>query len=267
MKLTTTILPLAALSTAFVIPDEQLTNQILVESKPKSFLESLTDKTNDVFSEVKDSVIDFTENTFDSAMNAAIATKEHFSESLTAFDGQGWLDSALTSAGDLDLFNLEHGKHGKHGHHGHHGHHGCHKPNQTVYQLIAESKYTTKLAKAINEFPDLVDALNGTAANYTVFAPTDKAIDNYDKHHKGEKKPSKEEIKAVLAYHVSPEFYPAGRVLVTHTVPTTYGEERIGGRPQRLRLGLGLRGLAVNFYARIIAVNIVSSPPSPSIRY
>jgi len=60
----------------------------------------------------------------------------------------------------------------------------------------------------------------------------------------------------VLGYHVSPEFYPAGRVLVTHTVPTIYGEDRIGGRPQRLRLGLGLRGLAVNFYARIIAVNI-----------
>lgn len=50
---------------------------------------------------------------------------------------------------------------------------GHHKPNRTVYELIANYKYSTKLAAAINKFPELVDALNSTDANYTVFAPTD----------------------------------------------------------------------------------------------
>ena len=33
--------------------------------------------------------------------------------------------------------------------------------------MIAKSKYTTKLAALVNEFPDVVELLNGTAANYT----------------------------------------------------------------------------------------------------
>lgn len=102
--------------------------------------------------------------------------------------------------------------------------------------------------------------MNGTAANYTVFAPTDKAFEKIPKHHH---KSSKELIKKVLSYHVSADFYPAGRVLVTHTIPTIVSEESLGGEPQRLRVGLGLKGLAVNFYSRIIAINIVSSLPTP----
>jgi uncharacterized surface protein with fasciclin (FAS1) repeats len=150
-------------------------------------------------------------------------------------------------------------KHPKHPPH-HPGHHRPHKHhNLTVYQLIAGSKYTTKLAKLINEYPDLVETLNGTAANYTVFAPTDKA---FEKIPEGHKKPSKELIKKVLAYHVSPNFYPAGRILVTHTIPTALGEDALGGEPQRLRVGLGFKGLAVNFYSRVIAVDIVRFTPS-----
>ena len=61
----------------------------------------------------------------------------------------------------------EHGRPGKGPHHPPHHH----KPNMTVYQLIAGSKYTTKLAKLISEYDDLVEALNSTKANYTVFAP------------------------------------------------------------------------------------------------
>jgi len=145
-----------------------------------------------------------------------------------------------------------------------------------VYQLIASSKYTTKLAKLINEYPDLVETLNGTAANYTVFAPTDKA---FEKIPEGHKKPSKELIKKVLAYHVSPDFYPAGRVLVSHTIPTALGEESLGGEPQRLRLGFSLtKGLNINFYSRIVAINIFGTngvihgidslllPPPPALK-
>lgn len=49
-------------------------------------------------------------------------------------------------------------------------HHGKpHHHNLTVYQLIAGSKYTTKLAKLINEYPDLVETLNGESISRTAF--------------------------------------------------------------------------------------------------
>jgi hypothetical protein len=278
MKFINTVLPLAALTSAFVIPDDEMTNQILIESQkqPQTFLDRIQGGIDNVWSEVeetfKDAVV-FSENAIDTAINLASETGENFKNkfecyhSMTKFDTQGWLDSAISTVEDVDIFDDHHKpphhrpKHPKHGHPPHKHQH----PNKTVYELINESKYTTKLAKLINEYPDLVEALNGTAANYTVFAPTDAAFEKLPKHHK---KPSKELIKKVLAYHVSAEFYPAGRVLVTHTIPTILGEDAIGGEAQRLRIGLGIpKGLNVNFYSRIVAINIVRPPPSPTLNF
>lgn len=268
MKFINTLLPLAAVSTAFVVPDEQLTNQIVLQSKKDSqtFLDRLRGNAEEVWSGVEDSLKDavaFSENAIDNAINAGKDAKSTFEchMSMTKFDVQGWLESEtpLSTMDDVDIFDGHHDHpHKPHKPHKPHEPHHDHKPNQTVYELIASSKYTTKLAKLVNEYPDLVEILNGTAANYTVFAPTDAAFEKLPKHHK----PSKELIKKVLAYHVSPAFYPAGRVLVTHTIPTTLGEDALGGEPQRLRIGLGLsKGLNVNFYSRIIAINIVRLPP------
>ena len=61
----------------------------------------------------------------------------------------------------------------------------------------------------------------------------------------------------MLLYHVSEDFYPAGKVLVTHTVPTLLSVDTLGIGPQRLATEIGLRGLTVNFYSRIVAINIV----------
>lgn len=138
-------------------------------------------------------------------------------------------------------------------HHGkpHHPPHG-EKPNRTVYELINESKYTTKLAELINEYDDIVKLLNGTKANYTVFAPTDEAFAKIPDHHK---KPSKEILKAILSYHVSPDFYPAGRVLHSYTIPTLYEPEKLG-HAQRLTVRVTLKGPTINFYSKLVAVNI-----------
>lgn len=132
------------------------------------------------------------------------------------------------------------------------------KSNQTVYQLISESKYTTKLAKLINKYDDLVETLNSTKANYTVFAPTDRAFEKIPEH---APEPSKEVLKAILSYHVVDGFYPAGRVLATHTAPTLLQGEHLASEPksQRVAFKIGLNGLTVNFYARIVAVNIFGS--------
>ncbi|KUJ23419.1 FAS1 domain-containing protein [Mollisia scopiformis] len=275
MKLITTLLPLAAFTSAFVIPDEEVASQLVLESQKESqtFLDRLQGGVEDVWSDVEESFKDavaFGGNAIDNALNAASEAGEQIKNtfechhSMTKFDTQGWLDSAISTVEDVDIPWTEDDGHHKPPHHGRpHKPHRGHPPhkhghaNKTVYQLISESKYTTKLAKLINEYPDLVDALNGTAANYTVFAPTDAAFEKIPKHGK---KPSKELIKKVLAYHVSPEYYPAGRVLVTHTIPTILGEDALGGEPQRLRVGFGIpKGLNINFYSKIIAINIFGS--------
>ncbi|KAM3075423.1 hypothetical protein ACMFMF_006096 [Clarireedia jacksonii] len=292
MKFSTTLLPLAAISTAFVIPDERLTTQIVAESNEasKTWLDRLSESKDDVFSHVEEkfeSVKQLSGNAIDTAMEAVSEAREkaynmiECHHSMTKFDTQGWLDSALATVEDVDIF--DHGHHDKPPHHGpphhgpphhgpphhgppHHGspHHGHGKPNLTVYQLISSSKYTTKFAKLIDQFPDIVDLLNSTKANYTVFAPTDKAFEKFPDHPKH--KPSEEILRAVLGYHISDDFYPAGRVLVSHTIPTVFLEKRLGDESQRLRVGVGLKGLAVNFYSRIVAINIVClhNPPLPS---
>lgn len=263
MKFIHTLLPLAALTSAFVLPNEEITEQLRIQSEEKSH--SIFDKfgknVDDAWASVEHSFKDavaFSGNAFDDAINsaseAAETAKASFQchASMMKYDVQGWLDSAVTTIEDeVDVLDRPHKK----PKHPHHGHGPDHKPNQTVYQLISSSKYTTKLAKLINKFPDLVETLNGTAANYTVFAPTDAAFEKIPKH--DGKGPSDELIKKVLAYHVSPDFYPAGRVLVSHTIPTALGEKALGGEPQRLRVSIGLKGLSVNFYSRVVAVNIV----------
>jgi uncharacterized surface protein with fasciclin (FAS1) repeats len=273
----TSLLPLAVLSTAYVVVDEAVLSQIALESNdaPKSFLNKLPSK-DDIFSPVKETyhdVVDYSENAIDRAIHAAShATDEATSafqcySSMTAFDPQSWLDSAVNVVDEVDVPDSDdphrrphHRPHHRPGH-GRHGHHG--KPNHTIWELINMSKYTTKLAKLIGEYDDLVNLLNGTTNNFTLFAPTDKAFERIP----GDHKPDKQTVKNILAYHVSPDFYPARRVLVTHTIPSSYHEVKLGGELQRLRVGLGLfKGLNINFFSRIVAVDIVSLPYTFSFR-
>lgn len=269
-----------AFATAFVIPDEAIVEQLALQSKPqsRSLVEKFQNNAKTAWTGVEETLKDalsFSENALDNALNNGRGAKEAFEcqMSMTKFDMSGWLSTETDTAEDIDVFDHPH--HRPHHPPPHHDPHKKHKPNQTVYELIAGSKYTTKLAELINRYPDLVEALNGTAANFTVFAPTDKAFAKLPKHHK----PSKELIKRVLSYHVSPDFYPAGRVLVTHTIPTLLKEESLGGEPQRLRVGLGLaKGLNINFYSRVVAINIFGTngvvhgvdslllPPPPALK-
>ncbi|KAL9136075.1 MAG: hypothetical protein Q9175_002713 [Cornicularia normoerica] len=256
------IWPLAALSTAFVIPDEQVMSQVAIESDraPEFFLEKLPSK-DEAVKQFEDSfakLIDSSKNALDDAIEYATETKEDISDkaSETAYHVSSWLDSAADRAHEMgeDVVPFyeddddHHGGKGRKGRKGRKGHHGhCKKPNMTVYQLISKSKYTTKLAALINEYEDVVDLLNGTAANYN------KAFEKIPEH---APKPSKEELKKILLYHVSEDFYPAGKVLVTHTVPTVLSVDTLGIGPQRLATEISLKGLTVNFYSRIVAIDI-----------
>ncbi|KAL8962341.1 MAG: hypothetical protein Q9193_001234 [Seirophora villosa] len=241
------ILPLAALSSAFVIPDEQVISQIAIESHKSadSAFDKLPSKTQVVekientfekAGESLDKSVKCSKHALDAAIDYTARTGNHLSKQVyqTGFDAGSWLDTNTDLGSNTDY-----------------GHHN--KPNQTVYQLITSSKYTTKLAAAINEFPDLVILLNGTLADYTVFAPVDSA---FEKIPEDAPKPSKETLEKVLLYHISPEYYPAGKVLVTHTVPTALTVDTVGVGPQRLSTNIGLKGLTVNYYSRIIAINV-----------
>lgn len=262
MKFTiTNLLPLAAiLSVAFIIPDQEVMSQIAIEGSRKPVFEKQPTK-DQVITELKSAVEKITEpskNAIDQAVELAADPSHQFGQKIgpEGFDAEAWLEPEYNNNDQDHRGPPWRGpRHGPphHGppHHGHHGH-GHAKPNLTIYQLISKSEYTTKLASIIDEYPDIVTLLNGTNTNYTFFAPIDRAFEHIPKD------ASKEDIKKFLLYHVSPDFYPAGRVLVSHTIPTAHSEETLGNQPQRLSLNIGLRGLTVNFYSRIIATNIVS---------
>jgi uncharacterized surface protein with fasciclin (FAS1) repeats len=170
---------------------------------------------------------------------------------MTAFDAQSWLDEALD---ELDTPEEK----PKKPHHPPHHRKPHDKTNMNIWQLISKSKYTTKLAKLIGEYDDLVDLLNSTSNNFTLFAPTDMAFKKIPDHHK---KPDKQTIKNILSYHIAPHFYPAKRLFFTRTIPSAYHEIRLGDKPQRLRVGFRLfSGLNINFFSRVVAANIVGAP-------
>jgi uncharacterized surface protein with fasciclin (FAS1) repeats len=262
------LLSLAAGAAAFVVPDEQLLGDLAIEDhrdqSTPSFWNRLPSK-DDILGNLKDRLKhgkEVTKSTFDDI----VADFEHSSERLLAeIDEEAlyvneWLQDAIANG-----FNFPepedghpHPPHpprpphrrppGKRPHHP--PHHG--KPNETIYQLISKSKYTTKLAKLIDEYDDLVKLLNSTSTNTTVFAPTDFA---FRKIPEDAPKPPKDVIKKVLLYHAAPGLYPAGRVLFDHTVPSAY-EEPLLDAPQRIAARPSLRGVTLNFYSHVVAANI-----------
>ncbi|KAI1613988.1 FAS1 domain-containing protein [Exophiala viscosa] len=279
------LLSAVAVASAFVIPDQATLESLALEDQ-----ESRQSQEHPFWKKVHkaehfwhDLEEEFTksakcakhrfEEVVESTQDAAVQYGKQFQD---AFAGDAWLESA-----DFDLDLLENPPrddphHGPRRHEGppsdgppHHGppgkgpkgpkkphhppHHGHGPPNQTVYELISKSKYTTKLAAAINEYEDLVELLNGTKANYTVFAPTDKA---FEKIPEKAPKPSKEFLKKLLTYHVSTEFYPAGRILASRTIPTALEAEFIGKVAQRISSQISLKGLTLNFYSRVVAIDI-----------
>lgn len=182
-------LALAGLGSSFVLPEEQVfiglskSNNDRQEEKLPS-LEHITEKlqhgaeqTWTDLLEVSDRVMSY----FDFAVDSAGTKLAGWAET---FDTKGWMEPEVVQVEhtmkDEDHEHPPHHGPPRHGrpHHPppHHGrpHHPPHhdKSNKTVYELIAESKYTTKLAKLINDYPDIVAILNGTTANFTVFAPT-----------------------------------------------------------------------------------------------
>ncbi|KAI3327012.1 FAS1 domain-containing protein [Xylariaceae sp. AK1471] len=226
----TSLLPLAAaVVTAVVIPDDATAQQLSLEINKKPVEKTI--------SGWWDTLRSTAEDTLD-----AIGESTHkLLDDLSEIDLLGSLvDTDVNWPG-----------HGRHGHVGRPGHHGT--TNLTVYQAIQASNFTKKFATLVNDFPDIVDLLNSTKANVTVFIPIDKAFEKIPKHGH---KPPKEFVEKFIEYHILPGYYPARRVLAHHTLPTALKGEALGGRPQRLRVSVGLFGVRINFYSKVIVANL-----------
>ena len=285
-----TILYLAPAVSAIVNPNQQVFQDLAIETKDRStgFLDNVKSGFDEYVVELQDKV-SVAKSKAQSILDDAVHAFSVASKSMTGdvFDTNSWLEEdldALYDAEELGMFNNDdsimveeeqfeepphHGppEHGPPGH-GHHPHPPHKRPHRdphhpkhshlTIYQLIAESKYTTKLAELLEDHPDIVKTLNSTKANHTIFVPIDAAFDKIPKDHP---KPSKEQIESLLAYHVAPGLYPAFRVLTSHTIPTLLKSDELAEKPvaQSLTPRVGLRGLTINFYSRIVGANLVSS--------
>lgn len=182
--------------------------------------------------EYVDSSVDYISNGIDSIVQAAEDFEDAFRTQLaSATDKLKKLDHAVQAARPTEF------------------------PDSTVYQIIKESEHTTKFASIIDHHPDIVELLNSTGSvNHTVFAPIDEAFEHIPK----DEKPSKEFVESLLKYHVAVGNYTTHKLITSNTIPTALHESFLGGEPQRLRSSLGLSGITLNYYSKVVAVNIVS---------
>ena len=238
----------AAATTAFVIPDEATARELVVETERKAgaTLSSWWDRVpspEDVRSGAKDAF----DGAYDTVAHKTGLFGSHLQEA-----GSEVVDF-LFSPSPLDNGHAEGGKPG----------HGHRSPveNLTIYEAIhsSDNTHTKRFAALVDEFPELVDLLNGTTSdsNVTLFVPTDAAFEKIPKH--GDKKPPKEFLEKLVKYHIVPGLWPAGRVFAHHTIPTALELEQLGDRPQRLRVSVGLFGLRINYFGKLVAPNVVSS--------
>ncbi|GKT59688.1 fasciclin domain family protein [Colletotrichum tofieldiae] len=210
-----------AVANAFILPDPKIFEQAAVKNDDRTDRASWWDRVPS-----KDSIVNTVEDGIDS-LSAHIEGALHSLEDT--------VENKFENLFEEEVFNEPR------------------VSDKTIYELISESEHTTEFAKLVNEYEDIVKVLKSTEANHTLFVPTNGAFEHIPKHHK---KPSKEVIEAILKYHVGVGDYDAKRVLRTHTLPTLLDEPFLGDKPQRLRTSVGLGGVRVNFYAKVVAVNI-----------
>ncbi|BCR86582.1 fasciclin domain-containing protein [Aspergillus chevalieri] len=249
------LLPLIPLSTAYVIPSEEVLEDLNINKisnekihfTQKENIQNALDDTLDSFSTAKPKV--GTDSRIDSWINRL---KDYALDSLEDedTDEQGYTKDDEDIIDSNLPFPLPHLPFSKH-------HHHDGNSDKTIYQLISSSKYTTNLTKIIDEDESLVHLLNNTNHNFTLFAPTDHAFAKLPPHLP---ELSKEFIRAVLHYHLAAGVYSALDVFHHQTLPTLLNETTSGHElPQRVTVRPGLKGLKVNFYGRLVAVDIAAS--------
>ncbi|KPM34916.1 hypothetical protein AK830_g11659 [Neonectria ditissima] len=224
MKLTTFLTFVTAASATAILKDiEELLHDKV--SHTESLIEDARSNIASSFDEAINFLSSGIENAIRTAENAA--TEE--------FSGLFGKDPSQASSFGYDVDFVDHDK-----------------SNYTILELISESNYTKEFYKLVKDHKSVTKLLNSTENEYTLFVPIDKAFEDIPEDHK---KPSDEFIESVLDYHVALGSWPASTILTTHTIPTSLKEELLGGNPQRLRTSIGLSGVRINVYSKVVGVN------------
>ncbi|RYC61457.1 hypothetical protein CHU98_g4764 [Xylaria longipes] len=265
----TNLLPLAvALATAVVIPDDATAQELgldiehaaeKAEKTSAEWWDTLRSTAQQHGAQIKkpldDTISSWWEplrSKLDETLESLDHAKKHAKEVLDEVAGDG-IDAILDGEDEFPtIFGANEPDNGPSDRPGRRpGRRPGHHLNLTVYEAIQASNYTKKFAALINDFPDIVDLLNSTESNVTVFVPADKAFEKLPEDHK----PPKEWIEKIIEYHILPGFYPARRMVASHTLPTALKDPALAGRPQRLRASVSFFRLKLNFYSRAIALD------------
>jgi uncharacterized surface protein with fasciclin (FAS1) repeats len=130
--------------------------------------------------------------------------------------------------------------------------------NQTIWEMISSSKHS-RFADLLKKDHEIMNMLNDTKANVTVFAPNDHAFAMLDKFLKRHKDIPKDLIHRVLLYHLAPGTHESQDLRYHNTLITKLPEDELGkNMHQRLRIGLDHIGPNINFYSRFTMFDIVS---------
>ncbi|KAJ5819367.1 hypothetical protein N7474_004958 [Penicillium riverlandense] len=133
----------------------------------------------------------------------------------------------------------------------------------TIWELLSEDRQTAHLADILSSDTNLVTLLNSSAANYTVFAPTNRALARLPREGGGGKKPSRKFLSRLLRYHIIP-----GRVGVEElvaaglqTLPTLFNESALGKNlPQRVVVSRGFgEEVVLNWGGRVVVGDITAT--------
>lgn len=123
--------------------------------------------------------------------------------------------------------------------------------------MITENKQTSQLAELIKGHDDLVTLLNSSGDNYTLLAPTNRALDWF-LHHEHEPSYTKE----FLRYHILPRQLDLRDVKYQQTLPTLLNQSELGkDMPQRLVVNKHGRRVLFNGVSEVVAGGIVSTNP------
>lgn len=131
----------------------------------------------------------------------------------------------------------------------------CHA-DKTTWELIRESEHTSRLAELIADDKDLIDILNGTTANHTFFALTNRALERLPRGRNG---PSPKLMSKLLRYHILPGQFSIEHIAGHGTLPTKLTEPALESTlPQRIVVREHQNGVMLNRRSRVVAADMVS---------
>ncbi|KAK2736344.1 hypothetical protein FQN57_000794 [Myotisia sp. PD_48] len=121
------------------------------------------------------------------------------------------------------------------------------EPDQSIYEILVTSPDSTIFAKMVSQFDEIVDYLNSTSSDHTLYLPPDKAFGKFDRW----PMPPKSCLKKFIEYHISPHSYSLKDLFSSLTVPTLLENKELGSYHQRIAVKLRVLGLSLNFMTRI----------------